>query len=781
VAALLKAEGLQRYYELAGGPLPPASSEETPVDDRWLEPLVTAAELGGGTCALDLSVQGVHCAACVWLIEQLCRKDGGLACRVNPALGTAALAWRPGAFSPSDFALRLRRFGYRLGPAQQQPESASTLSEGHSGTLAVRIGITAALTMNTMLLSASFYAGLGPQDGALFLAFRGVSLALATAAVAVGAWPFLTSAWEALRRRVLHLDLPIAVGLVLVYATSVVQLWRHPEATGYLDTLCTFITLMLVGRWLQERWLARNRRQLLGEADFERLLALREESGRLVERPVGSLRAGDRLHVGPGAMVSCPSLLDAPQATLSMAWIDGESQPRTLSRGDAVAAGAFNTGRSSIAVVVTAPFAASPLPRLLQAAAPGADRPTRLFSLVSRWYVPAVLLIAIAGAVLWWRLDPSRVLDVTVAVLVVTCPCAVGIALPLAHELVLSALRRRGVYVRSGDLLSRMTRVRRLLLDKTGTVTLSRLELESPEVLDRLTGRERDIAYTIASGSQHPVSRAVARVLSARRARLLPQLEVIDHPGRGLSTTTTEGEWRLGSATFCGVVDDGATHLTRDGQPILNMRLREELRPGTAGELSALGRRGVESWLVSGDSAGRVGDVAARLGLERHRVLAAQSPDDKAALVRRLDAQDTLFVGDGVNDALAFEAAFCAGAASADRPVMPGRADFFLVGDSLHGIGALVRWSRRLQATTRQVLWLALIYNVLAVAASLAGWMSPLRAAVAMPASSLSLLLLTWWRLRSDATAHAPSIKAIDHDGSPDAVAQPILSAQREA
>lgn len=746
VYALLDEEGLGRWYDLAGGQGVPVSGGGTRERSwAWLEPLLAETEKGP-ICRLDLDVQGVHCAACVWLMNELYAREGGRGgITVNPALGKVRLTWERGHFDVARFLGAVERFGYRFGPSRKRGEETKR-------SWPLRIGICAALTMNVMLFSASFYVGLAPTDGELFELFTILTVVLSTAVVAIGGWPFFKSAYEGLRRGVLHLDLPIAAGILLAFGTSLVKVRDGRGDLAYFDTVDAFVTLMLVGRWLQERMLDRNRRLLLDEGGADGIHVRREEERRLTVIKAPEVREGDRLVIAPGDLVPVDATLESDAAEISTDWINGESEPRLVAKGDAIPAGSFNASRQALRVTATKGFADSPLPELLRAGAGGGLRPpyARLIEQISRVYVPVVLTLAAAALWWWWPAGPDKALDVTVAVLVVTCPCALGLATPLAAELALAHLRRQGVFVRAGDLLDRLLRVRKVLFDKTGTVTLGRLELADPAALERLEPVAREALAEMAFRSNHPASKCLAEELSRRGVPTSPDTVVVEKPGLGLELVRGGVTWRLGRATWAAPrasVPDGAPVLARDGEFVATFATRESMRPDAQAEIARLQQGGLEVWLVSGDAPEKVAAAAEALGVPREQALAAQRPEDKAAAVARLDHGNALFVGDGVNDSLAFAAATATGTPAVDRPVMPGKADFFLLGDGLGGIRSLFVTAKGLRRAAERTLLFALFYNVLAVAASFAGLMTPLRAALFMPLSTVTVLALTAWSL----------------------------------
>jgi Cu2+-exporting ATPase len=365
--------------------------------------------------------------------------------------------------------------------------------------------------------------------------------------------------------------------------------------------------------------------------------------------------------------------------------------------------------------------------------------------------VVAVVGLAAAGFFLWLPAGLDKASLVAASLLVVTCPCAIGLAIPLAYELAQASLRRRGFFARSEDLLDRLTRVRTILFDKTGTLTLGRLEVAEPERLQALEPFARRLLYNLAVRSAHPVSSAVAGRLDGEAYD--ETLRCVEVPGQGVECETPAGAWRFGRPSWAvdggtpGEPFHGAT-LSLDRQPVLRLATREEARPRAAVDLSVLRAEGYSLWLLSGDARDRVARFARAVGLPSQVALGDLSPEDKAAWVARLDRDDTLFLGDGVNDALAFTRAFVAGTPAADRPVIPSRSDFFLVGEGLTPLREAFATARRLRRVVSRLVALSVIYNVAAVAAGLAGWMTPLLAAVTMPTSTLLLLAITVWSLR---------------------------------
>lgn len=782
VHELLNNEGLERFYDLRGAIGERVASWATggPRDHKWIDVLRAAVddEAGRGLALhrISVDIQGLHCTGCVWLIEQLFRRqDGAKQITVNPTLGGARLI-AESSFDLHRFVTDVERFGYACGPSRKVDSSDP------SGLL-LRLGICVAIAMNAMILAISRYAGL--PEGMLYTLFGRLDFALATASVLVGGSLFVQAAIQGLRRGILHLDLPIALGMTLAWLGSTVA-WLQGRA-AYFDTLDVFVALMLVGRFLQERVLASNRRYLLTDDGIEGLLARRlDENGDVRIVPCTELRPGDRLLIAPGDLVPVDGQLselaisagdshDTHVASISAAdfsldWITGESAPRRYEGSERVPAGAFLAQNRAVVLTAMQAFSMSTVVDLLRGAGRGEARgQTEFWKRLPRIYVLAVIAIAfVAGGLhLYWT-NPATALDVVVALLIVTCPCAFGIALPLATELTLSALRRAGVCVRSSSLLDRATRLRRVVFDKTGTLTTGRLRLGNPETLEGLSEQDRAVLYDMVTWSTHPKSTAVADALKARwpRLRVRNSAPPTEHPGLGLESTIDgaggSSTYRLGSPAWVGASTANADlSFARDGRVLLSLTTEETLRPNAAEEVAGLAALGVEVWILSGDDGPRVAAVASELGLRSDRARGNCTPNAKAEIVAGLDREDTLVFGDGINDCPVLNLAWCSGTPAIDRPFVAARSDFYVTGVGIDGIRRLVLAARRLRTTTYLLLAIALTYNVLTVALAASARMSPLLCAILMPLSSLSTLAAAIASTRRIAKLDAP------HDALP--------------
>jgi Cu2+-exporting ATPase len=679
------------------------------------------------------------------LQELFGRRPEAMRLEINPALGRAEIAWRPEAGDLRGFFDDAEKLGYRFGPSRK-------VEPRRSRNLLIRFAICAAAAMNTMIFSLSFYFGLAPDEGLLYSLFGWLNLGLATVAVAAGGPVFFRGAWEGLRRGVAHLDLPIALGLLLAYGGSVHAQLAHGPRAVYFDAVTVFVTLMVLGRWLQERHIERNRQALLRFEDAGGLLARRFANEAIESVSITDVRVGDELWIAPGDLFPVAGEVQGSGGLVSLDWINGESEPHMLESGARAPGGAFNAGTSTIRIVAVEDFADGSVASLLSGPVATHAEPHAggWWSRIGAIYVSAVLILASVGFAVWLSHGVERALEVTVSILVVTCPCAIGLATPLAHDLVHGLLRRRGVFVRSGTLFDRALAVRKILFDKTGTLTLGRLRLTdaASRSLATLTDEQRGVLYNMTVRSNHPLSRCITGALACRCAiPVTDGLDIREIAGHGLEWKRGEDVIRFGR--WDHEMDSEITRATFswNGSALASLTFEEELRTDAAREVAALARDGYVVHLLSGDTQARVRTVSRQLGIDASRAVWALTPEAKADRVRQIDEGDTLMIGDGLNDRPSFDAALCAGTPAIDHPALPERADFYFLGDGLAAIRLLLGAAKRLRDVVRTNLAFALVYNVAALALCFAGFMRPVLAAVLMPISSVVIVSITAARL----------------------------------
>ena len=625
VFELLRQSNLGRFYDLGGGDGHPVGSVRVARTRDWLR--VHERRADAGLAHVEADVQSIHCAACVWLLQELWRRMAGTVdLQINPSLGRMRIVYDPAQLDVERYFDQCESLGYAIGPPGKT-------ESGDDRQLLIRFGVCVALALNAMLFAFAVYAGMSAADGALFDLFGWLSAAIATLAVAVGGPVFFRASLAGLRTRALHLDLPIALGIALAYGAS---LFAFVTGTGvaYFDSVTVFVALMLGGRFVQRRAVRQNRNYLL-ENDGTEHVRIRRLRGNAIElAPVRDIVPGDRLLLVPGDLVPMRVRLTDEAGAFSLDWINGESQPRRFERGQTIPAGAFVAGQTGSAVEALATARESGLDRLL--AQPVADDPESaggFWSGLNRAYVAIVLVLAGAAALVWSVIDPSRIVDVVTSVLIVTCPCALGIATPLAVELVLARLRRKGVFVRHSSLLDRARDVVRVVFDKTGTLTWGGVRANELRVVpDDFV----DVLYTMASSSNHPVSRAVADAVGKAAG---PHQHVLLRP-----FPDPANRRELSGHPGCRLPDPGfETTPPAAGQPrrvdhVLGLAARE-LPPGEVRVVEAchLGRRGVAAQTVAGARLAEFGQHATQaVGEGEVHLLADHRPDQALEHRRRL-------------------------------------------------------------------------------------------------------------------------------------------------
>lgn len=767
VYALIHDEGFERYYDLRRCPTSPPA--ELRADTfNWLDAVLEAAPVlpGSAVRRLQLDLQGLQCAACIWLLEQLFeRHGGGVQLRINPAIGTVDMLWDEAQGDLKGYLREVESFGYRFGPPRKEPPRRSRA-------LLTRIGICAAAALNVMTYSLSYYLGLAADETSLYEILGQLSLAWATLALLVGGSPFILGAWRGLKRRIAHLDLPIAVGMLFAYAGSTWAYFAQGPHAAYFDTITIFITLMLIGRWLQERVVERNRNTLLASSGVADLFARRFDQGLPKAIPVSEIEVNDELWIAPGDLVPVSSILIHQSATVSLDWITGEAAPVEMEPGGIAPAGAFNAGTRGFRVSAREEFSGSRLSDLIRGdtAGPSASRPSAVSGIEAWWnrvvsvYVFLVFAMATLGFFIGLRTDLQRAIETSVAIMVVTCPCALGLGLPLGRELAHARLRDLGVLLRNDSFLDRVMQVQKVVFDKTGTITRGQLTLapSSRLALASLDPADRGVLQSMVARSNHPVSRSVAEALTSqsKQARLVSEPisadTVHETPGMGLRLSDGEREYRFGRPEF--VLDQETVHSPADfpgavfgldGEARITLEFQEDLRPDACSEVKALRDLGLSVHLYSGDNSHKVAQVAEKLGLDSDRILSDLSPEEKADAVASLDQDDTLMVGDGLNDSLSFDAAFCRATPAVDRAFLPQKADFYFLGDGIGAVRHAIEMARRLARVQRGNLAFAALYNALAVSLCLMGVVTPVVAAILMPLSSVTVVALTSHRLAS--------------------------------
>ncbi|MGB0993079.1 MAG: heavy metal translocating P-type ATPase, partial [Akkermansiaceae bacterium] len=576
VYQLIHDEGLENFYDLKReDTLAPLSDKPFQKHDfSWLQP----ASNNDGLCRWDGSLQGISCIGCVWLVEKLyMRHDGAVRCDVAPADGAIHLEWQEDVLDPVEFAEELQKFGYLLGKQRSISSGGEEVRQ-----LARKTAVCGAFAMNAMVFSLPRYLGM-PDDFMFAGIFEMIAMISATLAMLVGGAWFIRRSFHSLRAGVLHMDTPIALGVSTAYAGSVFGWSLGYFDLVYFDFVAVFIFLMLGGRWIQTVAVARNRNRLLDQTPVPRAV---KNSPERAEVPLDALSIGDHYVSDTGQTLPVASKVVDGAGDFSLEWINGEPEPCHFSTGMHVPAGAILLSRSELVLEASQAWQDSLLAQLT-AEGKTSDR-SLLLEKILRVYLAAVITLGIGGALFWWSTGSGaeRALQVMISVFVISCPCALGVALPMADELASSAMQRLGVFVRQSGFWSKVRRVRTLFFDKTGTLTGEVPELIEPDLLSTLSRPQVAALATMCAGSPHPLSRSLMRALGTAGQRAIePEAEPEEIPGLGMLYQHGGHTWSLGKCGWQGTKDETATaqsdgcELRKDGSLIAEFRFSESLRP----------------------------------------------------------------------------------------------------------------------------------------------------------------------------------------------------------
>lgn len=744
----IQALGLGGYYR--SRVLDPAARAPRPeTDERWdLARYITSEAPGEQT--LTLAVDGLQCGACVWLIESvLAREPTVLRGRVNMTTRRLRLSWRGSPAEADRLVGLIERLGYRLVPFDTKCLAAAGDRTGRELMRALAVAGFAA--SNVMLASIGIWAGLTEGMGP---ATRGLmhweSALIAMPAIAYAGMPFFRSAFAALRRLRSNMDVPISIGVILVTGMSLSETIKGGAHT-YFDSAISLLFFLLIGRVLDHR--ARGQ----ARATAEQLLTLRtvdvavlQPDGSVLRRAQESVAPDELVLVGMGERVGVDGVVERGESTLDASLVTGESLPVAASVGTPIFAGTVNLGEP-LTVRATATGQGTLLAecvRLIEAAETRRGRFVVLADRVARRYAPTVHVCALLTFLLWWGAlgaSAGQALLTAAAVLIITCPCALALAVPAVQVIATGRLFRSGTLLKSATALERLAEVDTVVFDKTGTLTEPALALVNSPDLDQDALR---VAAGLAAASRHPL----ARSLAAAAGTAVAVRDVCEHPGRGLSYDTDTGAVRLGSRAFAGDPaapgsDGPELWLSRPGHLPVRFAFAETPRRDAADVVTELRAMGLDVRLASGDRAVSVARVAGVVGIATWH--ADLRPADKVALVEGLKQQGrrVMMVGDGLNDGPCLAAASVSMSPATAADVSQTVADVVFQGTQLAPVVVVLRIARRARGVMRQNLTLSIGYNALMLPLAVAGYVTPWIAAAAMSSSSL-LVMANSLRLR---------------------------------
>ncbi|BCH12774.1 copper-translocating P-type ATPase (plasmid) [Mesorhizobium sp. 131-3-5] len=697
--------------------------------------------VGDGLRQTDLSVPTVHCAACIQAIETaLAKLDNVEDARVNLSTKRVSVRWR-GEEVPS-FVAALGRLGYDA--HLFDPEAAGkdkTLSE-----LIRAVAVAGFAAGNIMLLSVSVWSG---AEGATRDLFHWVSALIAIPALTFAGGIFFRSAWNALRHGRMNMDVPIAVGVSLAYAMSLYETINHGDH-AYFDASVSLLFFLLIGRTLDHvmRERARTAVKGLSQLAARGAMVLRGDGARDY-LPVGEIEPGMHLLVAAGERVPVDGRIIRGASDLDCSLVSGESTPKTVTSGQQVQAGTLNlTGPLTIEATAAAKdsFLAE-MVRLMEAAEGGRAHYRRIADRVSALYAPVVHLTAFVTFLGWMAVtgDWHRAVTIAIAVLIITCPCALGLAVPIVQVVAARRLFENGIMVKDGSAMERLAAIDTAVFDKTGTLTLGQPRLVNASTIDPAM---LAIAADMAAHSRHPFSKAIAAFAGFAGQ---PKLEAVsEHPGLGIEATTADSTWRLGRRGWAGwkartggegkYGGYGGTVLSKNGRIVASFTFEDATRADAKAAVGQLKDAGVSVEMLSGDTPDACGDVARILGIDRF--VSALLPSEKAERIEVLTkaGHKVLMVGDGLNDTPALGAAHVSIAPATAADIGRNAADFVFLRESLSAVPLALDVSRKAGRLIRQNIAIAIIYNAVAVPIAILGHVTPLIAAIAMSASSLLVI-----------------------------------------
>ena len=689
------------------------------------------------------SVPGLHCAGCISKIEGgLAPVRGIVSSRVNFTAKQVIVDHLPELHVP-DVQAAIARLGFEAQPIRA---AGALADKSESRELLKATAVAGFAAMNVMLLSISVWSG---ATGATRDLFHALSALIAIPTVAYSGRPFFRSAWAALRAGRTNMDVPISVGVLLVTGLSLFEtLTSGPHA--YFDGAVMLLFFLLVGRVLDSvmRDRARDGVTALLRQTAPGALVLKED-GSTAWTEAEALAPGMRILVAAGERFAADGVVEAGATSIDKSLLTGESVPVHAGQGDIVHAGTLNLD-APVTVRVTAAgpdTAIADIARLMGEAAQPRSRYVRIADRAARLYAPAVHTLAILSFVGWMLVGAGwhQALLIAAAVLIITCPCALGLAVPAAQIVAAGALMRAGVLVKDGSALERLAEADRVLFDKTGTLTLGRPE---PLGLEDVPAEERPVLLALACASRHPLSQALRRALEAEGVTAAALADLREEPGFGVRALDGGARVSLGRPSAAAGAALAAAFSPANG-PVRLLRFRDALRPGAAETVAELERLGLPGEIVSGDRSAAVAPVARALRLTAQT---GMRPQDKLDAIARLSGagHKVLMVGDGLNDGPALAAGHVSMAPASASDVGQTAADAVFLGDGLALVAAAVRAARRTMHIVRQNFAIAIGYNVVAVPLALAGLVTPLVAALAMSGSSV-IVVANALRLRSAA------------------------------
>jgi Cu2+-exporting ATPase len=694
---------------------------------------------------LTLAVDNMRCGGCIRSVERAAMSVAGVrSARANLAAKRVSVAADDGRVSEAELIAALGRAGFAAAAMQDAPQHTETSRES---ALLRRVAVAGFAAMNIMLLSVSVWSGrAGDMDQSLITLFCWLSALIALPTVVYAGQPFYASALSALKGRRLNMDVPISLAIILATGMSLYQTVVGSDQV-YFDAAVSLLFFLLIGRYLDEHLRVRARSEAQNLLSLQSGIAsLIGEGGSLRPVPAHALVSGDKVLIGGGERVPADALVLSGSGEIDQSLISGETTPVAVRPGAQIYAGTLNLG-SALTVEVTAADNATLLAeigRLMTAAEQGKARYRRLADRAAEIYAPAVHGLGLATFIGWLILGASwqTALTYAIAVLIITCPCALALAVPAVQIAAASRLFRQGVVIKAPDGLERAAEADMAVFDKTGTLTLGRPQLVNDSgISDEVLAP----AAALAATSKHPYAQAIVAAARARNILVVTAEGVEETPGRGLVRTLHRGEERLGSAEWCGISPGRAgpseVWYKRDWQPPVRFRFADAPRDDAASVVKELKRRGFSVALLSGDRRSAVEAAARASGIDTWQAELTPARKIDWLTARAREGRKVLMVGDGLNDAPALAAAHASLSPASAADISQRAADFVFQGERLAPVLEVLSTARRARKLSLQNFGVAFCYNIVAVPFAMAGYVTPLIAAIVMSTSSILVTL----------------------------------------
>jgi Cu2+-exporting ATPase len=771
VCETIFAAGLDGFYrrtpegaQLAPPPEPPKELALYDIDEVQGEFVDSLGEQRD----IHLLVEGIHCAACIWLIEHsLHAMPGIIEAHANLSARRLHVKWDNSLIKLSWILRRLGEIGYAAVP--YDPETAEGSLNRSNRQLLYRMAFAGFAMMNLMWISIALYSG--ADKGEFRTMFHWVGFALATPTLLYSGWPFFKGAWSGLRHFHLGMDLPIAIGAAITYLYSLyVTLSGDPAGEVYYDTVVNFLFVILVGRYLE----AISKRQAV--ASTQRLLDLQPRVATVIRDaeehivPIRTVKIDDEVLVKPGERIPVDGMVVHGSSSVDEAMLSGESQPLSKRPGDQLSAGTINI-QGVLHVRVESLLRDTALGRIIRLVedAQASKAPIQCVAdQIVPWFVAVTLGVATATFLLWLQTDFDKALMAATAVLIITCPCAFGLATPMAIAVASGLGARHGILVRNGEVLERFSAIDHIVFDKTGTLTKGVMRVtaihminsgwstgeEMPETIKQLLSR----VAAVERYSEHPLAAAILN--AAHNSRLdIDKESFINQPGFGVGGVVAGQQIYAGTAAWMernGVESvpalqkmtaqldhQGASSLqiAVDGVEVALITIEDPLREDAQALITRLKNDSIRVTLLSGDRRQTAEAIAQRLGGGMD-VIAEVLPEEKDQVIARLqsDGEHVAMVGDGVNDAPALVRADVGIALGSGTDVSIASADIVLMSNELENVALASELSRRTLRTIRQNIGISITYNIIMVPLAVAALVTPLVAAISMPISSLLVI-----------------------------------------